>query len=299
MPEEGAKFDLHYLLSGGGIDVSGGRVLVMRHVPDPPLRKVFPWLAADRPEIFNAYQQMQAPKVEKQLAVATHVVSCIGHRPKEALFVGVYRVSGQRPLSFEKYLALPENKELRRLGDRGWPNEHARPFPMMWTDMQLEAVLQQWKGKLVFDWPPPEVSWVRRAERNTFTVKAILEDSALDRDMPSWDRLVLTWAELQSLPKRWIATLMQWRGVYFVHDTKCAKAYVGSAYGDQNIYGRWMNYAATGDGGNKLLRDRNPDGFQFSILQLLSPVLDPESVITVESSWKDRLHTRQFGLNVN
>jgi hypothetical protein len=64
--------------------------------------------------------------------------------------------------------------------------------------------------------------------------------------------------------------------------------------------GRWLNYAKTGDGGNKLLRLRKPDNLHFSILQRVSPDMVPEDVIRLESTWKDRLHTRgEFGLNVN
>jgi hypothetical protein len=41
-------------------------VLVMRHRPhEPQLRKVLPWLAAEKPDVFNAYQQTQGEKVEK------------------------------------------------------------------------------------------------------------------------------------------------------------------------------------------------------------------------------------------
>ena len=37
-------------------------VLVMRHRPtEPELRKALPWLAAERPDTFNAYQQNAEP----------------------------------------------------------------------------------------------------------------------------------------------------------------------------------------------------------------------------------------------
>jgi len=93
--------------------------------------------------------------------------------------------------------------------------------------------------------------------------------------------------------------LQQWRGVYLIHDTTDGKGYVGSAYGEQNLYGRWLNYGASGDGGNRLLRNRAAEHFLFSILQRVSPDMEPQQVIAVETSWKDRLHTRQAGLNLN
>jgi hypothetical protein len=71
----------------------------MRHAPvEPALRKVLPWLAADQPDIYNAYQQSQRPRVQKQMTAASYVVSCIGHKPRKALFVGIYKVSDYRPV---------------------------------------------------------------------------------------------------------------------------------------------------------------------------------------------------------
>ena len=77
------------------------------------------------------------------------------------------------------------------------------------------------------------------------------------------------------------------------------RGYVGSAYGSDNLLGRWRNYAASGHGGNKLLRKRDPNTFRFSILQRVDPDMDTDQIIQLENTWKDRLHTREFGLNVN
>jgi hypothetical protein len=101
------------------------------------------------------------------------------------------------------------------------------------------------------------------------------------------------------LPTKWQAALGQWRGVYLIFDQSDGKAYVGSAYGKSNILGRWHSYAETGHGGNKRLRSRDPSNFLFSILQRTSPDMVADDVIRLEGTWKDRLHTREFGLNEN
>ena len=78
------------------------------------------------------------------------------------------------------------------------------------------------------------------------------------------------------------------------------KGYVGSAYGEENLLGRWLNYSLSGHGDNRLLRTREGKNFRFTILQRVSPDLEPRDVIKLESSWKERLHTRKpFGLNDN
>ena len=79
--------DLNVLLISHEIDPS--QVLVMRHRPfEPELQKVLPWLAAEKPDRFNAYQQSQGPKVERAMQQAGFVASFIGHeRGRRSLLV--------------------------------------------------------------------------------------------------------------------------------------------------------------------------------------------------------------------
>jgi hypothetical protein len=119
-----------------------------------------------------------------------------------------------------------------------------------------------WKGKLIVDWPPPERAWWRRAHRNRMPIQAVLEDSALETAMQNWNELDLTWDQLSILPKRWQAKLAEWRGIYYIFDRSVSKGYVGSAYGSENLLGRWRQYGTSGHGGNKLLRQRDPTNFR-------------------------------------
>jgi hypothetical protein len=102
--------------------------------------------------------------------------------------------------------------------------------------------------------------------------------------MPEWNEIELTWEELSVLPMRWKSSLSQWRGIYYIFDTSDGKGYVGAAYGENNLLGRWQNYAAHGHGGNSLLRQRDPRNFRFTILQRVSPDLDARDVICLEGS---------------
>ena len=48
------------------------------------------------------------------------------------------------------------------------------------------------------------------------------------------------------------------------------------------------------------LRKRDPKNFRFTMLQRVSPDMEADDVLRLESTWKERLHTRQpFGLNDN
>jgi hypothetical protein len=122
----------------------------------------------------------------------------------------------------------------------------------------------------------------------------------LIKRLEAWDRLVFDWAELNSLPRRFQDELAGWRGIYLIKDSSDGLAYVGAAYGQQNILGRWKNYRDSGHGDNKLLRQRNPSNFRFSILERLADNVDERTVFDRETSWKIRLGTRvPDGLNAN
>lgn len=291
--------NLNDLFQKMGIDPE--QVIVLRHRPtEPKFNKVLPWLAAEKPDVFNAYQQTQGEKLEKALKSAAYVASFIGHEPGKALFVGLYAIGKTKPLTFEKYWQVPAYIEMKKLGMRGFTEENDRTS-CLWFDLKLnDNFYPQWKGKLIIGWPAPERSWWRRAHKNDFPILTLLEDSALVSAMPAWDDLVLRWDDLRILPKHWQAALSQWRGIYYIFDSSDGKGYVGSAYGDKNILGRWLNYSASGHGGNALLRKRDPQHFQFSILERVSPDMEANDVIQREVGWKSRLHTHSpFGLNDN
>ena len=223
------------LLKAHGIDAT--TVLVMRHCPvEPPLRKVLPWLAAERPDIFNAYQQSHKLRTEKRVTRAKYIASFIGHSPGKAVFVGLYRIASWQSVTRKQFSRMFSITELCSLGLTGWAEGDGDTT--LWFDLKLESFYADWKGKLVINWSPPERTWCRWAAGNTFGIHAIGEQSILISDMPEWDELILTWDEVKALPISWRAALAQWRGVYFILDTSDGRAYIGSAYGGDNILGR-------------------------------------------------------------
>ena len=284
--------DLNSLLNEVSIDPS--TTLVLRHRPqEPQLRRVLPWLAAERPAVYNAYQQTQSPKAEKQMLRSTYVASFIGDRAGRAFFVGLYENKGQRIKTSKQ---LKRWKPYAQLVDYGM--KHGS-HDSIWFDLMRTKHFADWRGKLIIRWPPPEISWSRWSAKNKFDVIAILEESLLTPAMPDWRELIFTWSDLAVIPKSWKAALSEWRGIYFIYDVTDGKGYVGSAYGKFNIRGRWEGYAKSGHGGNKLLKKRRPENLRFSILERMSPDTPAELVIERESSWKERLHTRESGLNEN
>jgi len=281
-------------------DINPQQVLVLRHrPPEPGLSKVFRWLAAEKPDVFNAYQQTQGAKVEKAMKGAAYVASFVGHEAGKALFVGLYSAGDSKPLSRQEYWQVPAYIEMKTFGMKGFTEETGRTS-VLWFDLVPTDFCASWKGKLIVAWPPLDRNWWRWAHRNEFPVLAIHEDSVLVGVMPKWFEIAVTWKELSVLPTLWKAALSEWRGIYYIFDGSDGKGYIGSAYGGTNLLGRWLNYAASGHGGNSQLRSRDPRHFRFTILQLVSPDMDADDVIRLEGTWKERLHTRlPYGLNDN
>ena len=289
---------LNALLVATGIDLR--EVLVFRHRPwEPALNKVFDWIVAERRDLFDCYQSTHAANTEAALARARYVASFIRHRPKRALFVGLYRVDAQRSLTVEAYQSRALHRELMTLGMGGHKASDGRQSVVEFQ-MSETGWHSDWSQRLVIEWPGLERSWYRWADRNVFAVSAIAEEPLLLARMPDWHDLSLDWHQLAVLPSVWRGALSQWRGVYLIIDRSDGRQYVGSACGRENILQRWLDYSRTGHGGNKLLRARDPTNFVFSILQRVSPDLPEGEVVAIESSWKLRLRSRMpDGLNEN
>jgi hypothetical protein len=232
----GRPIDFKDLLTKQGFALD--KVMVLRHRPkEAALRKVLPWLAAEKPQVFNAYQREQNPDAEKALMKAEIAASFIAQDDEKALFVGLYRRKGWHPITNGQYWAIPENAAMKPFGLGGIKNHKTA----LWFDLEPMDIYNEWKGRLVVKWPPGRLWW-RWAKTNDFPIHAIHEESQFATEMRSWEQLSLTWEDLKVLPTNLKTALSQWRGIYYIFDVKVGKGYVGSACGKQNILGRWLDY---------------------------------------------------------
>ncbi len=147
---------------------------------------------------------------------------------------------------------------------------------------------------------------------DSIEVAEILPEPFSGRRFQGHHKIDLSFVELEDLVSRdrpeWKAALSV-NGVYLITDTKTGKRYVGSAYGSEGIWGRWANYAGSGHGGNKQLRqivgsDRAYPraNFRFTLLEFFRfGTFDREDAREREGHWKEVLLTRnqKFGLNSN
>lgn len=122
--------------------ISSASTLVIRHThPSLKLRRALPFLAAEQPETFNAYQQIHSPRVEKQLSKAKHLVSLIGDQAGRGLYVGIYEIQGSRQTTYAERLQIPAFKQLTTYA-------HMHEEDCLWFNLQRTEMLSHWSGKL-------------------------------------------------------------------------------------------------------------------------------------------------------
>ena len=106
-------------------------------------------------------------------------------------------------------------------------------------------------------------------------------------------------SDLASVPLFWRTALSSVSGIYLLACPKSGKQYVGLAHGVGGFWGRWEDYVASGHGGNKRMLDIPASDYQVSILEVASSSANLEALAKMESRWKEKLCSRQFGLNAN
>jgi hypothetical protein len=136
-------------------------------------------------------------------------------------------------------------------------------------------------------------------------VLQILEDTFDDDIFPGYENVNKSWKELQNILNKgaWKTALENQKGIYLITDKSNGKMYVGTATGDDMIYGRWSTYIKNGHGGNAELRTLDfshiKDNFYYSILDIYKSTTPDEIILKRESWWKKTLQSRDFGYNKN
>lgn len=265
----------------------------------PVLRRMLPWLAAERHDLFEAYQSVHSVTAERTLANRPFVASFVPIGQDDMAFVALYRISRMEERPTATIYADPRFTELERdygASDTAPTQNIARLASQIVFDMDMMEALSDLRGRVVVGRPPGR-SYARLAEKLDPPILRIEGESVLTVPPPDWRLLSLTGQELRALPTSWANRLREWRGVYLILDEADGARYVGSAYGADNLLGRWTAHARQDRGITVELARRNPLSFRFSILERVSPDMPAEDVIALERTWMERLHTIRYGLN--
>ena len=166
---------------------------------------------------------------------------------------------------------------------------------------------EKYVGRLIVKFKNKAQTMIRNAESviEDCYVSQILPDT-FDNDMfPGYDKINVSWDELRRVIEKdnWKTALQNQKGVYLMTDISNGKKYVGSAYGENMILGRWKAYVKNGQGGNVGLKaltfDHIKKNFAYSILDIYKSTTDDQIIIERENWWKEILQSRKFDYNEN
>ncbi len=276
---------IHKILEIYGVDPS--KVKLVRHGNKHiPIRETFLNNLA-RLEVYQSYQD------PNKFGKAKTIVVFAPYYKTTALFLALWDIRGctenskftEDRLSELKKHELPES----------WSNDGVR------YDLKKNVTMNDLSERLVVEWGPAAVAWIQSKDKNVVEIKGKKSIG----DFQSYSLVDLSFQGLKKLIQNpdtnltWLKALSSVNGVYLIKDKTSGKLYVGSAYGEQGIFGRWSEYANNGHGGVQKLEDLDPDNFQFSILEIVPTTTTADGVIDCENRWKEKLGTRKFGLNIN
>lgn len=215
------------------------------------------------------------------------IVVFLGEKGTNSRFAAVYRIVGKQQSPYR------ENEWI--------------------FDFQEVEEFKPLSCRIVIDWGKGTVSWHQDYREKTKAVIRVddgFEDSNGVPRFVSFNDTLLSYRELRAIfendDETWKSVLKSNNCIYMITDEKTGKQYVGSTYGQDGIWGRWMYYFNTcGHGGNKMLEDvisQDPDyarHFHWSILEILPNDILEEDAINRENLYKRKFMTREFGYNKN
>jgi hypothetical protein len=236
----------------------------------------------DRPK-FELYQSTQGIGSRKKFAAPFWAVFVVNMND-ETMFVGLYAVKHAGLLKEDR--PMPHKEGIDKAGSCDI------------YDLELQDTLSDLIGRLFIDWGPGALAWVQYAERNNKPIME-LRKAFQEPDFPGFLNFIQPLSKLVNLPASWLSALRSSRGVYLLTCPKTKEQYVGSATGEEGLWGRWQDYIQTGHGGNLGLKSRDPSDYQVSILEVAGTSATKEDILGMEGRWQAKLQSMEMGLNRN
>lgn len=174
-------------------------------------------------------------------------------------------------------------------------------------EFETIAKYNKYCGRLVVRFKNKSQNMVRKAESviNECEVVKLLDGTFNNDTFPGYDRVNISWSTLKRVLTKdsWQTALKNQKGIYLIVDKSNGRMYVGSAYGDTMVFGRWKSYANNGHGGNAELRklsfEHIKSNFRYTLLDVFKSSTDDQIIINRESWWKSVLQSRKYGYNGN
>lgn len=271
--------------------------VVLLHSPrERRLAQLLPFLAESSPEVLEAFQSVHSARATETIRGRGFMVSFVRVYTGRLAFVGAFRTKSVERRPTREICADPAMRRVIDEFGANTPLEAADVFDWDYCSFERLPVLADYIGRLQIA-PRLTPTYARLADRLDAQIVELTVSSVLAPAPPDWRDFIVTGPELHTLPEPWAARLREWRGIYLIVDQTDGARYVGAAYGQENLLGRWRDHVAGHQGVTAELRRRDPRDFRFSVLERVSPDASPEDVVAIERSWMARLDTQEHGLN--
>ena len=262
-----------------------GSVVLLRHQDQRAARGRSPYeLWRDNRPAFESYQSTQSIGNRTKLERAPVWASFVGTPGGATMFVGIYDA---------KYSGLLAE-------DKPWSHADGidRAGSCDLYDLRRNDRLADMEGKLFIDWGEGTRAWVQRADRQNKPINELRLEFK-EPEFPGFLNLIEPLSKVDAFPKTWIEILKHANGVYLLTCPRTEEQYVGSAYGTEGFWHRWMEYVTNGHGGNIALKSREASDYQVSILEVAGSEAQVEDILKMEVRWKRKLQSGEMGLNRN
>lgn len=270
------------LLHSENIKIEDVRLLRHKDNRSAKGRSIYELWRDDR-RSFEQYQKIQSFGNQVKLN-CKYWASFIGTPQGETMFVGLYLVHNRKVLANDT--PMPHKDGVDEAGSH---DEY---------ELSLEPELNDLIGRLFIEWGLGDRAWIQRADhQNKMVIE--LRTKFKEPDFPGYLYFMNSLSKLSSLPRSWVSTLEASKGIYILTCPKTKEQYVGSATGINGFWGRWQNYINDGHGGNVALKIRDLSDYQVSILEVAGSSCTVDDILEMEIRWKNKLQSREMGLNRN
>ena len=277
------------ILKNNGIEPN--EVVLIRHVMNQE-----DFYKCYKSGFIKEYTQIQG-KNKRMLKQSKYWIVFIGTNGTRAKFYCMYKFKGFSHISEHK---MPVGFPCPQMY-----NEDVNLYELEETNLFADL-----KDRLIIDWGTATQSWYQNASVRKPVVAILNQEKytfeGYENCIYSFDKLkeIVDDMGMGAYEEHYKA-LSRVKGVYLIVDKTDGKQYVGAAYNDDGILGRWSVYVSTHHGGNKKmieLLNKHPDrykNFQFTILKIFSDGASEKVVRDAEDMYKAKLDTIKHGLNDN
>lgn len=248
--------------------------------------------------VIDEYQSFQKMPAFRKCKT---IVSFLAEPKNQAKLYGIYEVTG-----IIENENLPEcspnlRKYYQPIKDEGY-------FFLLQNKL-IEFV--KYENRIIIDWVVPRGWYNEFGKVQDKEVIKVLPFNFVD-EFPGLMKIRVSALELKTIIEnpqshsKWFESLTRLQAVYLILDKKTGSQYVGTTFGNDGLWQRWETYVRSGfTGGNiELIKLKENDeffykSFQFSILEVLSKNANQTECSDAERLWKEKLGSRDFGMNKN